>query len=130
MEHEKFIEFLKQHAELDTVRVAANAGVREATAPEEIFRQGQVFAITRKNNPTFNIKIKKLKHEAKSCEDCGKMCLDRKIWRRIVGNPVHPHWRETCSSCNLTKHPETGTYSVSNAKVFAVFYEHLNNRDK
>lgn len=130
MEHEKFIEFLKQHAELDTIRVAANAGVRERAEPEEIFRQGQVFSITRKTNPTYGIKIKKLKHETKSCEDCGKACVDRRVWRRIVMNPQPSHWRETCSSCNLTRHPTTGEYSVSNAKVFSVFYEYLNNRDK
>ncbi len=130
MEHDKFIKFLKQHAELDTVRVAATGAIRESKEPNEVFRNGHTFSITRKNNPTQGVKIKKLKHEYKSCEDCGKICQDRRVWKRIVLNPVEPHWRETCSSCNLTRHPETKDFSVSNANVFSIFNEYLNKRNK
>lgn len=130
MEHEKFIKFLQEHAELEKVRVAANAGIREATEPEELFRQGHTFAITRKDNPTQSVKIKKLKHAHRACEDCGKICQDRRVWRRIVMNPQPSHWRETCSACNLSRHPETGEFVVSNANVFTIFYDYLNKRDK
>jgi hypothetical protein len=74
--------------------------------------------------------VREIKHKPKTCEDCGKVTKDRRIWNRICITPVEPHWRKTCSSCNLTQNPVTKEYSVSNATVGSVFREFLSNRNK
>ena len=129
MEEKQFIKQLESLADIRQVRAARTAGVRPAEESNEIFRNGKVIVIDKDNNSTLNWSIKEIKHQAQQCGDCGKQVINRRIWRRIFFTPMR-HWRTTCSGCNLTQHPETGLYAVSNNNVVQVFREWLNRRDK
>lgn len=129
MDHIKFIEHLQSLAEIRKVRAARDPNIRPADLPHEIFRNGKSMVIDKKDNSTLNWSVKEIKHQARQCGDCGKQVIDRRIWRRIFFTPSR-HWRTTCSGCNLTQHPESGLYAVSNNKVTQVFCEWLNKRDK
>ena len=129
MEEKQFIKQLESLADIRQVRAARNPDVRPAEEHNEIFRNGKVMVIDKDNNSTLNWTVKEIKHQARPCGDCGKQVINRRIWRRIFWTPVR-HWRTTCSGCNLTQHPETGLYAVSNNGVTNVFREWLNTRDK
>lgn len=129
MEEKQFIKRLESLADIRRVKAARTAGVRPAEESNEIFRNGKVIVIDKDNNSTLNWSIKEIKHQAQQCGDCGKQVINRRIWRRIFFTPMR-HWRTTCSGCNLTQHPETGLYAVSNNNVVQVFREWLNRRDK
>lgn len=129
MEHEKFIKFLQEHAELERVRVAANANLRPPKTDNVIWRQGQPIAITKKQNPTQHLRIKKIKHAHRACEDCGKICQDRRTSYRIVFTPK-AHWRETCHECHLTRCPYSDKFVLGAGNVNAVFRAFIIEQDK
>jgi hypothetical protein len=81
-------------------------------------------------NPSEGYEVKKIKHTAKPCDDCGKQVVNRRIWNRLFFTPIEAHWRKTCSGCNKTLHPELKTYSLSNNGVTSVFRQFLSNRNK
>lgn len=129
MEHEKFIKFLQEHAELEQVRAPITSQHREPNEPETVWRLGQEVSITKNSNPTQSVKIKRLKPQAKMCEDCGKICEDRVIYRKLYTDPVK-HWRETCNGCQLTRNPTTKQFSISNSIVNHYFQQILQKRNK
>lgn len=125
MKQEQFIQQLEQLAEIKPVKVPVHGNRREAREACDIFRNGETVYIDNKNNKTLGYEIKRLKTVKTACEDCGKQVQDRRIWNRIMYTPSR-HWRKTCSSCNLTQHPETKQFTVSNNRVLEVFREYLN----
>jgi hypothetical protein len=77
-------------------------------------------------NPTEGVEIRHVKQSKTSCGDCGKQVVDRRIWNRVLWTPER-HWRKTCSACNLTQHPVTRQYTVSNNTVLMVYRDYLAN---
>jgi recombinational DNA repair protein RecR len=129
MEQNKFITKLQELANICKVKPPAHGNMRSASKDNEIFRNGKIITIKKNDNSTLNWAIKDVKHTAKSCEDCGRQVVNRRIWRRICYSPDR-HWRTTCSICKLTQHPESGKYVVPNNIVVTVFRRWLDTKDK
>ena len=129
MEHEKFITWLKQHAELEIVKSPATAAQRAPSEPAEIWRNGQSFVVSKDYNPTVNYKIKKLKPKTQRCEDCNLIVEDRVVIRKTYSFP-ETYWRTNCQNCRRTKNPETGEFDIDFDSVGAFFNSYLLNRDK
>jgi hypothetical protein len=100
---------------------------------DEFLQQLQALADIKplnKDDPREGFEVKRIKHLPKSCDDCGKQVINRRIWNRLFFTPIEAHWRKTCSGCNKTLHPELKTYSLSNNGVTSVFRQFLSNRNK
>lgn len=111
MDNEIFLKQLQELAELELVGVPRTGGLREADEPEEILRNGQLFSIDLKNNPTLNLRVKALKTQPQKCSDCDRTVVGRKVNHSLYSYPK-PHWRKNCNICKKTQEPETGEFSV------------------
>ena len=62
-----------------------------------------------------------LKYKPKSCEDCGRTCLTRRVvYHKILPN-LPNHWLHHCNQCRQYWHPETKTFSTSYNGIFDHF---------
>lgn len=52
-----------------------------------------------------------VKHEAKSCGDCGKQVVNRRIECKVY-TTEDKHWRRRCTACDLVWDPESQTYAI------------------
>ena len=120
MNNEIFLKQLQELAVLELVSVPRTGGLREADEPEEILRNGQLFSIDLKNNPTLNLRVKALKTQPQKCSDCDRVVQDRKIHQTVYAYPF-PHWRKNCGHCKKTQDPETGEFSVPTTSAQAYF---------
>ncbi len=111
MDPNEFKQQLEQFAEVKQVKVAKNAGLREADEPDIVFRNGQEFTISKDNNPTLSWAIKKLKPQIRNCEDCNLIVENRVTYIRICQYP-EAHWRETCQACGMTRNPDNGKFDL------------------
>jgi ssDNA-binding Zn-finger/Zn-ribbon topoisomerase 1 len=112
MDNELFLKRLSELAELTQVKVPRTGNLREASDDNVVWRQGQPVLIDKKNNPSLSWQVKKLKTQAKTCEDCGQMVKDRRVTKSHYTFPKS-HWRQQCWGCNKVKDPETGEYTVA-----------------
>lgn len=129
MDPKIFQQQLNQLAEIEQVKVARSGAIREASDDDAIFRNGQTFEISHKNNPTLNIAVKSIKHKAKSCEDCGQTVCDRRVVQGRYQYP-EPHWRKHCLVCNQVFNPLTGQYDIQYRSAQPFFTTYLKKRDK
>ena len=128
MDQKLFLERLQQFAELKPIKPPATAKRRESDGPEVIQRGLSTMVLDQKANETLTYQVKKLKTSSKQCQHCDRVVKDQIISRRCVGHP-EPHWREKCHSCNLTRHPETGKFELTEYRsniVFTTFFRHRN----
>ncbi len=127
MDNETFLKRLGELAELEPIKVPRSAGLRLAEEAQDIIRQGKTFTIEVDENPTLNVRIKKLKTKPKQCEDCGKLVEDRRVHTSLYQNPQQ-HWRSRCHPCNMTLNPTTGQYDLNNKAVQTFFIQHFYKR--
>jgi hypothetical protein len=72
-----------------------------------------------------SFRVKKIKHEPKPCEDCGKLVEDRRI-RISVSKESHVrqgHCKHHCQSCKLYKNPITGEFDMTFHQIHTHFYK-------
>jgi len=129
MDPKLFQERLAELAELKPIKPATTAATRAPVEPEEIIRHGQVFTVSKKDNPSWLYQVKKLKTEAKQCEHCDRVVKDQTIAIRFLGYP-EPHRRETCSVCRKTKNPETGAFDLLDMQANNFFTSYFRKRNK
>ena len=129
MEHNEFIERLKELAEVKAIRPAKTAAFREAAETEVIERQGEVFELDKDSNQTWAYEVKKLKNTVRKCDYCDDLVKNQVINKRVLFHP-EPHWRETCNSCKMTRNPETGKFDIKDIKVAAFFITYFSKRNK
>ena len=64
-------------------------------------------------NPTAAPELLGLKHQARTCEDCGTTCAKGRVTEKIryeyQGQAI---WRERCRNCGMSKDPFTGKFDV------------------
>lgn len=70
------------------------------------------------HNPTLNIRLKSV-FRATVCEDCGRDCpqgrsTEKNIYKTEEGLKV---WRERCKTCQMTRDPFTGKFSLNGTYV-------------
>ena len=79
------------------------------------------------------LRVKKVKHQARPCEDCGKLVEDRRI-RISVSKESHvrqAHCKHHCQSCKLYKNPTTGEFDMTFHQIHTHFYNsHSKKQDK
>jgi len=129
MDPKLFQERLAELAELKPIKPATTAATRAPVEPEEIIRHGQVFTVSKKDNPSWLYQVKKLKTQAKQCEHCDRVVKDQTIAIRFLGYP-EPHRRETCSVCRKTKNPETGAFDLPDMQANNFFTSYFRKRNK
>lgn len=129
MDHELFRKRLAEFAELKAARPPRNPCLREASEPEDIYRAGQEFQITKDLNPTLAVEIKKMKPVKRNCQHCGLVVTNQVIQKRLLSFP-EMHWRETCSSCKMTKNPETGKFDLEEVRSKNFFVSYFHNKNK
>lgn len=129
MDPKVFLNKLNEYAELKPVRPARSGGVREADEPEEITRHGQSFLIDKDTNPSWAVQIKKLKALPRPCDYCDQMVINQKFNKRILHFP-EMHWRESCSSCGLTKNPTTGKFDLTENRANSFYCSYFTNKNK
>ena len=129
MDNELFLKRLSELAEVTQIKPPRSASVRETNEPSTIWRSGREMEIDRKDNPTLNIASKRLKVEAKPCEDCGKMVKDRCVNRSLYTFPKR-HWRKSCTGCDCVWNPETGAFDLDLKSAQAYFVRLYKNCDK
>lgn len=112
MDQSEFIRRLEELAELKRQKVPKGPGLREAEYPDKIFRHGYEFDISVDDNPTQSYVIHKLKQHPRACEDCGDVCVDRRVERKLNTSPT-PHWKSRCTACNLYLDPTTGKFELN-----------------
>jgi hypothetical protein len=120
MDNEIFLKQLQELAVVELVSVPRTGGVREANEPEEILRNGQIYSIDLKNNPTLNLRVKALKTQPQQCSDCDRVVQDRKLHQTVYAWPF-PHWRKNCSVCRKTQDPQTKEFSIPTTTASAYF---------
>jgi hypothetical protein len=112
MKHEDFIQQLEQFAEIKIVKEPVSAGTASnRTEPVDVYRSGEIIDIDLKDNPTWNVAIKKLKAKPRACDDCGQVVKNRVVHCNIHYEP-EPHFRHGCNQCRRIKDPTTGEYSI------------------
>jgi hypothetical protein len=122
----EYLTKLEQLAEVKALKPPKNPGVREANEPEEITREGQIFTITKDDNPSWPVEVKKLKRAARPCDYCENIVKNQTFSKRILTYPVK-HWRESCDVCSMTKNPTTGEFDIPNSRAnifFTNFFDH------
>jgi hypothetical protein len=110
MDNEEFLSRLTELAELQVIKVAGPAQRK----PDEhliVWRNGQEYEIDDKANPTLYYRIKKIKNNVRKCEDCGRRVKERIVTKKLLSFPV-VHWRQSCNTCKMYQHPETGDYCL------------------
>jgi len=120
MDNEIFLKQLQELAVVELVSVPRTGGLREANEPEEILRNGQIYSIDLKNNPTLNLRVKALKTQAQQCSDCDRIVQNRKIHQTVYSYPF-PHWRKNCGHCKKTQDPDTGQFTIPTTSASAYF---------
>lgn len=63
-------------------------------------------------NETIQHELVKIKHEPKTCEDCGKEVVNRKVHIRLCHTGA-PHWRTHCMTCHLHQNPLTKKFDMN-----------------
>lgn len=129
MEHNKFIQQLSEFAEITAIKIPAGPKIRQPKESQAVYRQGQEIAIDPKANPTQGVKIKRVKHQPKACEDCHLIVENRVVQKKIYEYPLR-HWRENCSTCSKTRHPETGLFDIDTERSQSYFIAYLWNKNK
>jgi len=61
--------------------------------------------------------IKKLKIQAKDCEDCGRHCENGRQVQSKLCVSGQKHWRTSCQTCGLYRDPATGKFSLAPKEV-------------
>ena len=75
-------------------------------------------------NTTIPPLVTKIKNQCKLCEDCGEICENRIVTKRLLDYPER-HWRERCS-CGIHKDPNTGTFTLrTNQELQDAFRKYL-----
>lgn len=129
MEQDKFIAKLQELADLAVAKIPRTGSRRESEEPNVVFRQGQELALDTKNNPTLNVKIKRLKPMVKPCEDCGLKVDNRVVSKKLYTFPKN-HWRTQCENCRRVRNPESGQFDVEADRSQPVFISYFNKQDK
>jgi hypothetical protein len=129
MEHNRFIQQLQQFAELKPIKTAASAAIRESAEPAEIWRNGQLMQVDSSNNPTWGFQVKRLKTEAKACEDCGKECKNRTLNKTLYAFPKK-HWRTCCTGCTKVFNPESKSFDLMPQHAQVFFTKFLTKKNK
>lgn len=65
----------------------------------------------------------------RQCEDCDKIVANRIINYRWNQKP-YPHWKESCTGCNMWKSPDTGKFDSCNASVRSIINKEFIDNDK
>ncbi len=127
MDPKKFHDQLKQYGEVKYVSVPKSGNLREADEPDLIFRHGQEFEISKDDNPTLGLVLKKLHYEPKPCEDCGRLVENRVIQYKVLEFP-EPHWRTSCKNCSKTQNPETGEFGLTSTQASNYFTQAIKDK--
>ena len=82
---------------------------------------------SRTKNSTWPVRVKELYSHPRVCEDCGLVCVDRRVEYRRFSQPI-AYWRKICSICKLASDPETGRFTVNlstSYNFFKLYYSKL-----
>jgi hypothetical protein len=73
--------------------------------------------------------IRAFKTLPKTCDDCGRQCLNRVV---TIKQSVYPqlHWRRRCTSCKMTQNPLTGQFELEDTRVGGFFKQYFLNNAK
>lgn len=81
-------------------------------------------------NSTWPVRVKELLAKPRVCEDCGLVCVDRRVEYRRFHHPI-PYWRRMCSICKLACDPETGQFTVNlstSYNFFKLYYSKIKTK--
>lgn len=129
MDHNEFQQRLAEFAEIKKVKPPKNPGIRESQEPEDMFRHGHQFQLTKDLNPTWALEIKKMKPIKRQCQHCDLIVTNQIINKRLLTFP-EPHWRETCNACRRVRDPNTGEFSIKDIQAPAFFMSYFNAKNK
>lgn len=91
-----------------------------ATEPQQVHRQGQLLNIDPRNNSTWSQAATRIRQQIRNCEHCEHTVTDQVVTHVLYCYP-EKHWRTTCQSCHMTRHPETGLFSVQSRRAQQAF---------
>jgi hypothetical protein len=86
---------------------------------EEITEYHERLLAWREAQPNSSVppEIKKLKIQAKDCEDCGRHCPNGRQVQSKICATGRPHWRTNCVTCELYRDPATGEFTLNSKDV-------------
>ena len=128
MDPKLFQERLAELADIEVIKEARHSGER-ANDSQQVHRQGQLLDISPKSNSTWSIRAKRVKPITRQCEDCDHQVTDRLVTHSQYAYP-EPHWRTTCQSCEMVKHPETGLFELSTRRAQSAFLTYFKKENK
>lgn len=118
MDSKEFYQRLSELTEWEIPKPVTSSSIRtDKDHIEEIYsfdpvtEEEVITEIDMSKNETLPVRIIKIKHQPKPCEDCGKTVTNRIISIRRYEYP-QTHWRKYCGACYKTQNPFTGKYDL------------------
>ena len=128
MDPKLFQQRLAELADIQIIKEAGSSGER-ANDPQQVHRQGQLVEINPKSNSTWSVRAKRIKPITRQCEDCLHQVTDRLVTHSLYNYP-ETHWRTTCQSCQMVKHPITGRFELSTRRAQSAFLTYFKKENK